>query len=94
VYERLKKGDVQGYAVPELAEALGVTPVDRAQLDAKREAMRKLVGTVAAAWREGRLAVKPVEPEECTRTKCDGYDLCRVARARFLAKAGRPGWPS
>jgi hypothetical protein len=66
----------------------------RAEIEAKREAMRQVVGAVASAWREGRLAVNPKEPEDCTRTKCDGYDLCRVARARFLVKAGRPGWPS
>jgi ATP-dependent helicase/DNAse subunit B len=94
VYERLKKGDLQGYAVPELAGALGVTALARAEIEAKREAMRQVVGAVASAWREGRLAVNPKEPEDCTRTKCDGYDLCRVARARFLVKAGRPGWPS
>ena len=50
------------------------------------------VTEVAEARRAGRLAVKPSEPEKCTRTGCDGYDLCRVARARFLVKAGRPGW--
>ncbi|HEX5137518.1 MAG TPA: PD-(D/E)XK nuclease family protein [Planctomycetota bacterium] len=94
VYERLKKGDVQGYAVPELARALGVEAVSREDLLGKRDAMRRLVGTVADAWREGRLAVKPADPEKCTRTQCDGYDLCRVARARFLVKAGRPGWQS
>lgn len=94
VYERLKKGDVQGYAVPELAERLGVEAVSREDLEAKREAMRTLVGTVAAAWREGRLAVRPSDPEKCTRTQCDGYDLCRVARARFLVKAGRADWSS
>jgi RecB family exonuclease len=93
VYERLKKGDVQGYALPELARALGVTVVTRAEIEAKREAMRKLVAEVAGAWRAGRLAVKPTDPEKCTRTQCDGYDLCRVARARFLVKAGRPRWP-
>jgi superfamily I DNA/RNA helicase/RecB family exonuclease len=94
VYERLKKGDVVGYAIPELAAALGVDPATREQIEERREAMRRLVGEVAAAWRDGKLAVKPREPEKCTRTGCDGYDLCRVARARFLVKAGRPKWPS
>jgi ATP-dependent helicase/DNAse subunit B len=94
VYERLKRGDVQGYAVPELAGALGVAAVTREELAARRAAMRALVGEVAAAARAGRLAVKPRDPEKCTRTQCDGYDLCRVARARFLVKAGRPGWPA
>ena len=37
----------------------------------------------------GKLAVDPRDPEKCTRTQCDGYDLCRVPRARWLAKAAR-----
>jgi RecB family exonuclease len=96
VYERLKKGDVKGYATAELAKRIEgkVEVITREQLAGRRDAMRKLVLEVAAARQEGRLAVKPRDPEECTRMKCDGYDLCRVARARFLAKAGRPGWQS
>jgi len=94
VYERLKRGDVVGYAVPELAASLGVTAVTLAGIEAKRDAMRRLVHDVADAWRDGKLAVRPRDPEKCTRTACDGFDLCRVARARFLVKAGRAGWPS
>jgi hypothetical protein len=94
VFELLKKGKVAGYAVPELAGRLGVDAVTRDDLQRRRGAMRALVGEVADAWRAGRLAVKPADPEKCTRTQCDGYDLCRVARARFLAKAGRGEWPS
>jgi len=96
VYERLRKGDVAGYAIAELAKRLegDVQVVTREELEARRAAMRDLVAHVAEARREGRLAVKPREPEKCTRTGCDGYDLCRVARARFLVKAGRRNWPS
>jgi len=96
VYERLKSGDVAGYAVAELARRLEgeVAVVTRDEIEARRAAMRRLVEEVARARSEGRLAVKPSEPEKCTRVQCDGYDLCRVARARFLVKAGRPGWPS
>jgi len=97
VFERLRNADCVGLVVEELrdvAPGRGVRVVSREELAGRREQMRALVARVAAAARAGRLAVKPREPERCTRAQCDGYDLCRVARARFLEKAGRAKWPS
>jgi ATP-dependent helicase/DNAse subunit B len=90
VFERLKKGDAVGYVVEGLEDAVRgrVETVTRAQLEERREAMRRTTRDVAAAIRAGRLAVHPRDPEGCTR-QCDGYDLCRVVRARWLPKPGR-----
>lgn len=90
VFQRLRRGDAVGYVVEELAEAVHgkVETVSRAQLEERCEAMRELVGQVATAIRAGKLAVHPRDPERCTRTQCDGYDLCRVVRTRWLARPG------
>ena len=31
----------------------------------------------------------PRDPDRCTRDQCEGYDLCRVAKARWLARVAR-----
>jgi RecB family exonuclease len=91
VFERLKKGDAKGYVVEGLEDAVRgrVETVSRAQLEERRDRMRETARSVAAAIRAGRLALHPRDPESCTRGRCDGYDLCRVVRARWLAKPGR-----
>ncbi len=93
VFERLKKGDAAGFVVDGLEDAVrgNVEIVTPAQLEERRTRTRGTIATVAAAIRAGKLAVRPRDPESCTRTKCDGYDLCRVVRARWLAKpSGEP----
>ena len=89
MFERLKQGDAVGYVLEELKDEVKgkVTVVTRAQLEERRTKMREVVAQVAAAARAGELAVHPRDPERCTRSQCDGYDLCRVQRARWLAKA-------
>jgi len=67
----------------------GVERVSADDLEARRADMRKLVASIAAAARAGRLNVHPREPETCTRDQCDGFDLCRVRKARWLARAAR-----
>jgi RecB family exonuclease len=89
VYEMLASGRREGFALAAIAVP-GVEAVTAAEIAGRREAMRRIVAEVAAAARAGRLAVHPRDPEDCTRGKCDGYDLCRVARGRWLAKAARP----
>jgi hypothetical protein len=92
VYERLRKGDQAGFVLEghegevEGREIEVLTPEAFA---ARAEGTREIILSVARAIRAGRLAVHPVEPEACTRKKCDGYDLCRVVRARWLAKSAR-----
>ncbi|MHC4550249.1 MAG: PD-(D/E)XK nuclease family protein [Planctomycetota bacterium] len=90
VFERLRQGDALGYVVAELKDEVRgkVEEVTRAQLAERQAEMRRIVGRVAAAARAGRLALRPRDPESCTRARCDGYDLCRVVRARWLAKGG------
>jgi RecB family exonuclease len=91
VFERLKKGDAVGYVVEELAGVVrgrNVETVSREDLEERRAAMRELAEEVAGAIRAGKLAVHPRDPERCTRTQCDGFDLCRVVRARWLARPG------
>jgi len=80
---------VKGFALAAVAPELGVDAVSPAELAARLEKARDTIRAVAEGVRAGRLAVHPREPEECKRTKCDGYDVCRVARARWLAKAAR-----
>jgi ATP-dependent helicase/DNAse subunit B len=92
VFSRVRRGDAVGVIVPELRDAVHakVDVVTRAQLEDRLERTRETIGSVAAAIRAGNLAVHPRDPEDCTRAKCDGYDLCRVAPARWLAKPGGP----
>jgi len=91
VFDQLRKGKAVGLVVDEFADPPEghVERVTRAELETRRETVRGIVRDVAARVRAGRLAVHPSDPETCTRQSCDGYDLCRVARARWLAKAGR-----
>lgn len=92
VFELLRVGERVGFVVPELKDEItgkGVQVLGREELQARREHMRGIVLEVARKARAGELAVHPRDPERCTRTKCDGYDLCRVARARWLAKDAR-----
>ena len=90
VFERLRKGDSVGFVLDEVdLKGRSILRLDRDQLDARRDRMRAILASVAAAVGEGRLAVAPRDPESCTRGQCDAFDLCRVARARWLAKSGR-----
>jgi RecB family exonuclease len=92
VFEHVRQGEAVGFVIEEIADRVHGRKVDivtRADLAARREAMRRLVAEVADEARGGRLAVKPRDPELCERGRCDGFDLCRVQRARWLAKAAR-----
>jgi RecB family exonuclease len=92
VFERLAKGDTLGFVAPSLRAMVpgkGVEEISPAALEERRVAARARIAEVAAAVRAGALAVRPRDPESCTRTKCDGFDLCRVARGRWLVRRAR-----
>ncbi|MHC4340018.1 MAG: PD-(D/E)XK nuclease family protein, partial [Planctomycetota bacterium] len=92
VYERLRKGDQAGFVLEGHESAVHGKDVEiltPEALAARGQGAREIILSVARAIRAGRLAVHPAEPESCTRKKCDGYDLCRVVRARWLAKSAR-----
>lgn len=89
IYELLRKGKRSGFVLEGVEAPEGVETVSEAALAEEMEKARKSVARTAAAARTGRLAVKPASPEECTRRRCDGFDLCRVARGRWLVRKGR-----
>jgi hypothetical protein len=91
VFELLRPQKRKGFVRDDvdLEFGKGVERVSAAELDARRGEMRALVAGIAAAARAGRLNVHPSRPEDCTRAKCDGYELCRVQKARWLARAAR-----
>lgn len=82
VFERLKSHDAVGYVVEGLEGAVRgkVEVVSRAELDERRDRIRAVARRAARAIRAGRLAVDPRDPDNCTRGRCDGYDLCRGVR--------------
>lgn len=92
VFEHVRQGEAVGFVVDELADVVQgrkVKRVTRDDLVVRRAEMRRIVAEVAAEARAGRLMVRPRDPEQCERARCDGFDLCRVHRARWLAKAAR-----
>ncbi len=92
VYERLRRDDAVGYVLPELADAgIGgkAKTVTREELEQRREHTRNIVRATAGDARAGRLAVHPRDPDTCTRARCDGFDLCRVAHGRWLERVAR-----
>ena len=90
IYDRLKSDDLAGL-VREGCGVTGrqVTQLSREQFAERGPRTRAIVREVSAAIGAGRLAVAPRDPEECRRNRCEGYDLCRVARGRWLAKRAR-----
>ncbi|MGQ0613570.1 MAG: PD-(D/E)XK nuclease family protein [Planctomycetaceae bacterium] len=95
LFERLRTGDATGLLLASAGgevegEFVLLTPEE---MEARRERTRALVRRIAAAAAAGRLAVDPADPESCTRGECDGYDLCRVHRARIFARRAREQTP-
>jgi len=89
LFERLRVGDRVGFLRSDLPGGKGIESLTAEELDARRERTRRIVRETAERARRGALAVAPRDPESCTRTQCDGYDLCRVARARWLERRAR-----
>jgi len=94
IYDRLKLDDVAGFALQGCGvEGKKIIQLTREEFDARGPRTRAIVRGVSEAIGEGRLAVGPRDPETCRRGRCDGFDLCRVARGRWLAKKARRQQP-
>ena len=95
VYERVRKRNRTGFVLEgvtgEEFAGRGIERITEQQLRERGERLRAIIAAVGAGVRAGRLAVHPRDPETCTRSDCDAYDLCRVPRARWLARAAREG---
>jgi len=91
VFDILRNGTQRGFV---LEDAPGKFPrlvqrITREELHERREAMAQLVKDLAGSIRAGRLAVHPADPDRCTRTQCEGFDLCRVARNHWFQRSER-----
>ncbi|MHC4937870.1 MAG: PD-(D/E)XK nuclease family protein [Planctomycetota bacterium] len=91
VFELLRAEEQRGYVRDDVELGFGkkVERLSADEIAARRNAMRGIIAAIAAAARAGHLNVAPREPDRCTRDGCDGYDLCRVAKARWLARVAR-----
>ena len=88
-FDLVKKGKQEGYILEGYGEPKGLEVLPQDAFDARKEATRQAIRDVRDSVQAGKLAVHPRDPEKCTRTACDGYDLCRVQRARWLVKRAR-----
>ena len=91
VFDELARGGQRGFVLEDVPGDFP-KPVQRLtpeQLRGRIETFERLVAAIAASVRAGRLAVHPADPDSCTRTQCDGYDLCRVARNRWFERIER-----
>jgi RecB family exonuclease len=93
LFDLLKTGGQRGYVLDSVPGDFPkkVERVSREALEERRAAMRERVARIAKEVREGRLYVHPEDPDTCARKTCDGFDLCRVARARWLRRVEREG---
>lgn len=91
VFDLLRKGSQKGFVRDDVEGSFGkaVERLSGEELDGRRRELVRLVERIATSLRAGQLNVAPSDPETCTRTLCDGYDLCRVAKARWLARTSR-----
>ena len=96
VFDLLKRGGQAGFMRDDVAGEFPkkVVRISEEELAQRRAALLEEVARVAGLARAGRLNVQPDDPESCTRSKCDGYDLCRVDRARWFRKAERDDVPA
>ncbi|MFQ5845736.1 MAG: PD-(D/E)XK nuclease family protein, partial [Planctomycetota bacterium] len=91
VYERMRQGDCVGFVLPEAQGSVEgkVDVLGPQELEGRLAAVRRRVADVAGAVRGGALALRPRDPERCTESQCDAYDLCRVSRWAWLGRAAR-----
>ena len=96
VFDLVKRGGMAGFLRDDVEGEYPkkVIRISAEDLEQRRAGLHEEVMRVAALARAGRLNVQPEDPEMCTRDKCDGYDLCRVNRARWFRKAERRELPS
>ena len=87
-FDWIKKGKREGYVLQGYS-AEGCEELAPDEFERRKQETRDAIRGVADAVAAGRLAVHPNDPEKCTRSQCDGYDLCRVQRARWLVKSAR-----
>ena len=87
-FDWIKKGKREGYVL-EGYSADGCEVLSRDEFEQRKQETRDAIRGVAEGVAAGQLAVHPTDPERCKRSQCDGYDLCRVSRARWLVKSAR-----
>jgi len=91
VFDLLRTGSQRGFVRDDVPGKFPktVARLTAAELEQRHAAFRALVARLAGSIRAGELAVHPENPDQCTRTHCEGYDLCRVSRTRWFRRVER-----
>jgi len=91
VFDMLRTGGQRGFVLDDVPGDFpkSVQRLSAGELAQRQADIKTLVANLAESIRAGRLAVHPDNPDHCTRSRCEGYDLCRVARTRWFRRVER-----